>query len=247
MRNFERQADLFAYTMINDAQPLISTFEKITITSGQSPDRPNWHHFSIKERIDYLRACEHDKSWLHRHNTKIRISIAAYITAILFVGWAGYQLHYDDIGDMIKGNLLKKMVQTQMLKDQNNPELHQLLGDIYINEKDYKNAVIAYTQTLKAAPDNIRALNNLAWLYATCENKNFRNPEKALELALHAVSLSEEPHIMDTLAEAYYVNENYPAAIKAEEHALVNADSDHTYYRGQIEKFRAAQDNTFIQ
>ncbi|MDA8403648.1 MAG: M48 family metallopeptidase, partial [Desulfobacteraceae bacterium] len=50
MRNFERQADLFAYSMLNSAQPLISTFEKITQTSGQSPDRPNWHHFSITER-----------------------------------------------------------------------------------------------------------------------------------------------------------------------------------------------------
>ncbi len=110
MRNFERQADLYAFSMMRDAQPLISTFEKITITSGQSPDRPNWHHFSIKERIDYLRKCEHDQSWLDRHNTKIRISIAAYIAAIFLVGWTGYQIHYDDIGDAMRENLLKKML-----------------------------------------------------------------------------------------------------------------------------------------
>ncbi|MDA3894535.1 MAG: M48 family metalloprotease [Desulfobacteraceae bacterium] len=241
MRNFERQADLYAYSMMNDAQPLISTFEKITVTSGQSPDRPNWHHFSIKERIDYLRASEDDQSWIDRHNKKIRISIAAYIAAIFLVGWTGYQIHYDDINEMIKGNLLKKMVQRQMVNDSNNPDLHQVLGDIYSNEKDYKNAVLAYERTLKTDPNHIRALNNLAWLFATCENKNFRHPGKALELALHAASLSEEPHIMDTLAEAYYINGNYPAAIKAEEQALINADSDHIYYQEQIKKFRAAE------
>jgi len=136
MRNFERQADLYAYSMMNDAQPLISTFEKITVTSGQSPDRPNWHHFSIKERIDYLRASEDDQSWIDRHNTKIRISIAAYIAAICLVGWVGYQIHYNDISEVIKGSLLKKMVQRQMVNDSNNPDLHQVLGDIYSNEKD---------------------------------------------------------------------------------------------------------------
>ncbi len=247
MRNFERQADLYAFSMMRDAQPLISTFEKITITSGQSPDRPNWHHFSIKERIDYLKKCEHDQSWLDRHNTKIKISIAAYIAAIFLVGWTGYQVHYDDIGDAIKGNLLKEMVLSRMATDSMNPELHQILGDIYYNEKDYKNAIHAYGQALKSDPYHIQALNNLAWLYATCENLDFRNQEKALELALHATSLSEESHIMDTLAEAYYINDNYSAAIKAEEHALVNAENNHTYFRGQIEKFRAAQKNTNIQ
>jgi Zn-dependent protease with chaperone function len=249
MRNFERQADLYAFSMIKDAQPLISTFEKISITSGQSPERPNWHHFSIKERIDYLRKCEQYPSWLDRHNTKIRISIAAYITAIFLVGWAGYQVHYNDIGDTIKENLLKKMIQSRMASDLKNPDLHQILGDIYYNDNDYKNAIHAYGQSLKSNPNHIQALNNLAWLYATCENSNFRNPEKALELALHAASLSEESHILDTLAEAYYINGNYSAAIKIEEQALANTENDHAYYRGQIEKFRAAQSrrNLIIQ
>jgi len=247
MRNFERQADLYAYTMMGDAQPLISTFKKITITSGQSPDRPNWHHFSIRERIDYLRASENDKSWIHRHNIKIRISIAAYIAAIFLVGWTGYHVHYDNIPDSIKGNLLKRIVQSQINSDRANPDLHQLLGDIYFNEKNIKKAVLAYRQAIQTDPNHVRALNNLAWLYATCENINFNHPQKALELALQAASISEEPHVMDTLAEAYYVNGNYSAAIRAEEQALVNAESNHTYYRSQIEKFRAAQYDTMTQ
>ncbi|MBC2715677.1 MAG: M48 family metalloprotease [Desulfobacteraceae bacterium] len=247
MRNFERQADLYAYSMMGDAQPLISTFEKITVTSGQSPDRPNWHHFSIKERIDYLRACENDSSWIDRHNTKIRISIAAYITAIFLVGWAGYKIHYDDISDTIKGSLLKKMIHSQIDNDRSNPDLHQLLGDIYFSENNYEKAILVYKKTLKLDHSHVRTLNNLAWLYATCDNNNFRHPEKALELALHAASLSEEPHVMDTLAEAYYVNGNYSAAIQAEQQAILKAKNDHAYYQQQIEKFRSAERDTIFQ
>ena len=244
MRNFERQADLYAYSMMGDAQPLISTFKKITITSGQSPDKPNWHHFSIQERIDYLKASEKDSSWIDRQNKKIKISLSIYMAAICLVGWAGYQIHYNNISDTITGSQLKKIVLTRMDNDRHNPNLHQLLGDIYFNEKDYEKTVLAYQQTLKINSNHVPALNNLAWLYATCENKNFRHPEKALELAIHAASLSEAPHILDTLAEAYYVNSNYREAIKVEKHALAKAENDPTYYRGQIEKFRAAGINT---
>ncbi|MEA1900637.1 MAG: M48 family metallopeptidase, partial [Thermodesulfobacteriota bacterium] len=54
MRNFERQADTYVYALFPSAKPLIYTFKKIATTTGQPPDRPNWHHFSIKERIEYL-------------------------------------------------------------------------------------------------------------------------------------------------------------------------------------------------
>jgi len=50
MRNFERQADTYVYALFQSAKPLISTFKKIAATTGQPPDKPNWHHFSIKER-----------------------------------------------------------------------------------------------------------------------------------------------------------------------------------------------------
>ena len=54
MRNFERQADTYVYALFHSAKPLISTFEKIAATSGEHPDRPNWHHFSITKRIEYV-------------------------------------------------------------------------------------------------------------------------------------------------------------------------------------------------
>lgn len=239
MRNFERQADAYAFSMMADARPLISTFEKITITSGQSPDRPNWHHFSIQERIDFLKGCETDKSLIPRHDKKIRAAMAIYLAAVFLVGWTGFQLHARQTGGMLPVHVLKKIIEHQMENNQDNPDLVQLLGDIYFEEKDLGKAVELYEKTLDMDPDNVRALNNYAWLLATSKNPAFFDPETALDLALRAAALSDEPHILDTLAEAWYVNGNIPEAIDAAAKALDRAGKDSAYYRRQLEKFQS--------
>ena len=71
MRNFERQADTHVYALFDSSKPLIATLKKIAVASGQPPDKPDWHHFSIKERIDFLQRCETDKTWITRQNRKI--------------------------------------------------------------------------------------------------------------------------------------------------------------------------------
>jgi Zn-dependent protease with chaperone function len=86
MRNFERQADASVYGLFTSAGPLISTFEKIVAVSGHSPDKPNWHHFSIGQRVDFLKRCEADRSWIRRHDRRIKTSIAIYVATMLVVG-----------------------------------------------------------------------------------------------------------------------------------------------------------------
>ncbi|MFZ2631233.1 MAG: M48 family metalloprotease [Desulfosalsimonadaceae bacterium] len=240
MRNFERQADLFAYATMNTAQPLISTFEKITQTSGQSPDRPNWHHFSITERIAFLKRIESNPSLVNRHHGKIKKSMAVYLAGLLLVGWIGWELHYSSAGEMIGRKVLKAAVLNQIAADDNNPELYQLLGDIFLSEENYDRTIQAYEHAIRLAPDNIQALNNLAWLYATCENTAFRNPKKALDLARRAAGLSRESYVMDTLAESYYASGDIRGALTAAEQAIANATENRAYYRRQVEKFQAA-------
>jgi Zn-dependent protease with chaperone function len=86
MRNFERQADCYVYSLFNSAFPLITTLEKIAATSGQPADKPNWHHFSIAERIHYLKKCEQDQIWVKRQDKKIKKSIAVYLAGLLLIG-----------------------------------------------------------------------------------------------------------------------------------------------------------------
>jgi len=90
MRNFERQADTYVYALFDSAGPLISTFEKIAATSGHPSDKPNWHHFSIRKRINYLKRCEMDRRWITRHDNKIKKSIAVYLVGIVLICGIGY-------------------------------------------------------------------------------------------------------------------------------------------------------------
>ena len=60
----------------------------------------------------------------------------------------------------------------------------------------------------------------------------------ALELAKRAVKLEKSPHILDTLAESYYVNGRYEEAIEAGREALAIAKDKLSYYEEQLEKFK---------
>jgi len=240
MRNFERQADCYVYTLFDTAKPLISTFEKIVTISGQSPDRPNWHHFSIRERIDYLNKCETDKNYISRHDRKIQKSMGVYFAAIVLVGIIAYSLNFGAAGKELSNHFIEKIIFRELEKSPDDPNLYQTLGDIYYNAKNYNGVKQAYEKSLDLKPDNPHVLNNLAWLYATCDDVRFRDPERALSLAKEAAKLLKAPHILDTLAESYFVNGKFEEAVDAELRALEIVRKNRSYYKKQLEKFRKA-------
>lgn len=240
MRNFERQADAYVYTLFDSAMPLISTFEKITLTSGQAPDKPNWHHFSITERIAYLRKCESDRQWITRHDRKIRRSIAVYIAGIALTGIIGYVMNFGETGRKLNDHFFEKIIRQEIAQNPENAELYTLLGDLCYSSKNYKAAIAAYKKSLNLKPDNPQVLNNLAWLYATCELEAFRDPETALDLAMKAAQIMEAPYILDTLAESYYVNGRFEEAVAAGTRALQMAQKDRFHYEEQLRKFKKA-------
>jgi Zn-dependent protease with chaperone function len=238
MRNFERQADTYVYAVLENAQPLISTLEKIAFTSGQPPEKPNWHHFSIRERIDYLRRCESDRSWIGRHDRKIRKSLAIYIAAILFTSGVGYQLSFGDAGNRIGSHFFERVILRELEKHPNSSELHGNLGDLHYSRGNIREAIEAYERSLSLAPESPKVLNNLAWLYATSEDRALRDPARALDLARRAAAHAPAPHVLDTLAESYFVNGMYEEAIAAGTRALSLAGPDRAYYEGQLKRFR---------
>ncbi len=240
MRNFERQADTYVYALFPSAKPLISTFKKIAATTGQPPDKPNWHHFSIKERIEYLNLCEEDKTYIIRQDRKIKKSIAVYLAAIVIIGGIGYNLNYGETGKKLSKHFIEKILLREINKTPDNPYLYSDLGDLYYNINDYTETIRAYEKSIELKPDNPHVLNNLAWLYATCDDKNLRNPERALDLALKAADLEESPHILDTLAECYYINGQLEEAVSTESYALRIAKKQRSYYENQLKKFMTA-------
>ena len=243
MRNFERQADAFVYTLFDSAVPLISTFNKIVAASGHSADKPNWHHFSIRQRVDFLKGCEVDRTWIQRHDRKVRSSILIYAMIMAAVGIFGYQLNFGQTGKQLNEKAFETAILHEISGDgESNASLYGMLGDLYFGRRSFDQAVAAYRSALKLEPDNAIVLNNYAWLLATCEDPIIRNPKLALELAERAVSLEKSPHALDTLAESLFVNGQIAQAIQTAEAALELAKSNRAYYQGQLEKFQAAHE-----
>ncbi len=241
MRNFERQADAYVFTLFDSARPLISTLEKIAATSGQSADRPNWHHFSIQQRIDYLYKCEGDASWIVRQDSKVKKAIAVYLGSLLLLGMIGYHLNVGALGDRINNRFLEKVISRELEKSPDNPNLYSLLGDIYYSSKNYAGVRDAYEKSLALKPGNAQVLNNLAWLYATCEDPGIRDPQRAVALARLAVRLEHQPHIWDTLAQSYFANQMVAQAVEASRQALLLAKKNRPYYQRQLEKFQQTE------
>jgi membrane associated rhomboid family serine protease/tetratricopeptide (TPR) repeat protein len=97
-----------------------------------------------------------------------------------------------------------------------------LLADLYAKQGLYSDAIKTYQQALRLAPDFAEAHNNLAWLYATCEDPKYRDPKAALDHAQRAVKLTEwkDGNSIDTLAEAHYANGDFLQAVEIEKKAL---------------------------
>jgi Zn-dependent protease with chaperone function len=241
MRNFERQADVYVYSLFDTARPMISTFQKIALTSGQSPDKPNWHHFSIRERIEYLLKCEGNRYWVDRHNRKVRFSLVLFAAAMLAIGLMGYQLNFGRAGQRINTHFFEEILKQRIAETPQDAQLYSLLGDLKYSQKAYRETVQAYEHSLSLDPENPQVLNNLAWLYSTCEDDAFRNPERALNLAHRAAALDPSPHVLDTLAECYFANGDIENAIRFSQRALDSAEEKQDYYRKQLEKFQTGK------
>ena len=108
-------------------------------------------------------------------------------------------------------------------------------------EGRYQEVVRAYEQLVTQYSHNAILHNNLAWTYAFVPGDNLRNPKAAIVHAWRAVALTEGKHAVywHTLAEGYYVDGQYEAAISAMARA-VGLAPDSPRYRERLEQLRQA-------
>jgi tetratricopeptide (TPR) repeat protein len=89
-----------------------------------------------------------------------------------------------------------------------------LAGLLYQNG-DAREAVDQFHQVLQMKPDHVEALNNLAWLLATCGDGSVRNGSNAVVYAERACELTgyRQAKITGTLAAAYAEANRFPEAV----------------------------------
>jgi len=91
----------------------------------------------------------------------------------------------------------------------------------------WKEAAEAYQKAMKADPKFTRALQNAAWMMATCPEDFYRNPPTALQTAQRAIDQSNgyiNPHLLHVLAMAHAANGDFSKAITTINQAIEIAE-----------------------
>ena len=88
-----------------------------------------------------------------------------------------------------------------------------------------RRAVELYEQVIRASPNHLPALNNLAWLLATHPDDSIRDGKRAVDLAQKACELTEwkQAVLIGTLAAAYAEAGEFPKAVSNAEQACSRA------------------------
>jgi len=238
-RNFERQADVFAFQMKKGAGGLIRSLHKIAMAGNHSTTAPNWHHFSIAQRTDYLLSCEQDPERANMHHRKVTRIKTGYLIFLIFFSALFFTLD-STVLKTAELDLYQKLTEKALAETPNDPALHFALGNIFYRKKEYAQAEKSLLTVVTLAPNHHEALNSLAWLYATAEDPQLKKPADALLFAETAAALAPQPHILDTLAESYYVNGKYAKAVQAIQLAIEKHPQDLKYYQKQKKKFEKA-------
>jgi tetratricopeptide (TPR) repeat protein len=238
MRNFERQADLYSADFMGTPLPAIGALEKIALMSGKSRDLPNWHHFSIKERVDCLWETTENGSLIKQHNRFIAFSILFYFMAVM---GSAYFVHFSPFTKNVVYSSARTLIMERVKKDPENLTLLQGLALFYQETNHVQEAIKVYEHIIRIDSSQAIALNNLAWILVTAEGQGLRDPTRALALARKAVALEPSPIFLDTLAEAYWVNGFTQHAIDTINKAIALGKDDDSYYKKQLKKFTASK------
>lgn len=234
MRQFERQADLYSAKTMGSPRYTVSSLEKIALLSGKIRDLPSWHHFSIKERVDYLSRTLEEPGLNRKHNRFVIFSLCIYLVCMIGLG---YLFNFSQSKQNLTYMLYEEVLNQEIIKDPKRISAYRDLAMIYHERGKFEKAIKAYEKILELDPSQPVALNNLAWLLVTVPDEDLREYGRALRLAKRAVALERSPIYLDTLAEAYHVNGYRNEALRAIDEAIAVANENREYYRQQRKKF----------
>ena len=239
-QNFERQADCHSFERFG-ITPISTALLKVSWLNGINPEQDNWHHYGVRQRIDYLSKCLKKPEMIQKHNRRVtRIKMGC---ALMLVGLLGANIILSS--EFIKINALAwKLEHSNNSWKFEDASLLTKMGDL-LYFQDHKNkAEIWYRRALKLNPGESRTLNNLAWLLTETHLGDQKRLKESMELAQKALAGKRTAFIWDTLAEAYFRNGLYEKAADAARNALERAEEgkgisvevDLDYYRKRFKQ-----------
>lgn len=77
-RLFERQADLHAFALNVPVEQLIDSLDTIGFLSGNIHNQPNWHHYSIFQRMDFLQRAKENPKLILSHHRRVNRAVVIY-------------------------------------------------------------------------------------------------------------------------------------------------------------------------
>lgn len=92
-RLFERQADLHLFELGISPSHLIHALKAVAYTSG-GYESPNWHHYSIKQRVEFLYACMQNPLLVRKHHRKVKIVLGIYFLLLLVASSFLFRMMY---------------------------------------------------------------------------------------------------------------------------------------------------------
>lgn len=81
-RRFERQADLHVFHLGISPEVMESALYRLGVITGNTHKQPNWHHYSIQQRIDFLIAAQQYPYLVEKHHRRVRRSIIGYLVLL---------------------------------------------------------------------------------------------------------------------------------------------------------------------
>jgi tetratricopeptide (TPR) repeat protein len=127
-------------------------------------------------------------------------------------------------------------------------EPRRLMAVVLTVQGRVEEAIREYQEILRRSPDDLDALNNVAWMRATHAEASHRNGAEAVRLAERARAKSPTPEavLYSTLAAAFAEVGRFPDAVSAGERAVAlaraaGAAKDVERYEEQLRSYRAGK------
>jgi STE24 endopeptidase len=62
---------------------MVEALDRLAVSAGNIHLEPNWHHYSIQQRIDFINQADSNRSLIRRHSKQVHSSLIIYFLSLL--------------------------------------------------------------------------------------------------------------------------------------------------------------------